>query len=47
MQLPTVSQNSVQAIAEAVSELLDILETQNQLDPVDSTFERSNDLREA
>lgn len=43
----TVSQNSVQAIAEAVSELLDVLETQNQLEPVDivsATFCVTDDL---
>ena len=43
----TVSQNSVEAIAEAVNELLDVLETQNQFDPaeiVSATFSVTQDL---
>lgn len=43
----TVSQNSAQAIAEAVNELLSVLETQNQLDPaqiVSATFCVTKDL---
>jgi len=43
----TVSQNSVQAITEAVDELLDVLETQNQLNPaeiVSATFSVTRDL---
>ncbi len=43
----TVSQNSAVAIAEAVEELLDILETENQLDPaeiVSATFSVTRDL---
>ncbi len=43
----TVSQNSAEAIAEAVNELLDVLETQNQVDPaeiVSATFSVTQDL---
>jgi chorismate mutase len=43
----TVSQNSAEAIAEAVTELLDALETQNQLAPADIvsvTFCATQDL---
>jgi len=43
----TVSQNSAEAIAEAVDELLDVLETQNQVDPaeiVSATFSVTQDL---
>jgi chorismate mutase len=43
----TVSQNSAKAIAEAVSELLDVLETQNHLDSteiVSVTFSVTPDL---
>lgn len=43
----TVSQNSAAAIAEAVDELLNILETENQLDPaeiVSTTFSVTPDL---
>lgn len=43
----TVSQNSAEAIAEAVDELLDVLETQNQVNPaeiVSATFSVTQDL---
>jgi chorismate mutase len=43
----TVSQNSAEAITEAVNELLDVLETQNQLNPaeiVSATFSVTQDL---
>jgi chorismate mutase len=43
----TVNQNSAEAIAEAVDELLDVLETQNQLDPteiISATFSVTQDL---
>jgi chorismate mutase len=43
----TVSQNSAEAIAEAVNELLNVLETQNQVDPteiVSATFSVTQDL---
>ena len=43
----TVSRNSAEAIAEAVDELLEILETENQLDPteiVSATFSVTQDL---
>ncbi len=43
----TVSQNSAEAIAEAVDELLDVLETQNQVEPaeiVSATFSVTQDL---
>lgn len=43
----TVSQNSAQAIAEAVDELLNVLEIQNQLNPaeiVSATFSVTQDL---
>ncbi|MBD2103300.1 chorismate mutase [Leptolyngbya sp. FACHB-261] len=43
----TVSQNSVEAIAEAVNELLDALESQNTIDPseiVSATFSVTHDL---
>ncbi len=43
----TVSQNSAEAIAEAVDELLNVLETENQLDPteiVSVTFSVTQDL---
>ena len=43
----TVSQNSASAIAEAVDELLNVLETQNHLDPaeiVSATFSVTQDL---
>ncbi len=43
----TVSENSVEAISEAVNELFNILETQNQLDPaeiVSATFSVTQDL---
>jgi chorismate mutase len=43
----TVSQNSVEAIAKAVDELLEVLETQNRLDPseiVSAIFSVTQDL---
>ena len=43
----TVSQNSAEAISEAVNELLDVLETQNQVDPAEiasATFSVTQDL---
>ena len=43
----TVDHNSVEAIAEAVDELLDVLETRNQLNPaeiVSATFSVTQDL---
>jgi chorismate mutase len=43
----TISQNSASAIAEAVNELLDVLETKNQLAPaeiVSATFSVTQDL---
>lgn len=43
----TVSHNSAEAIAEAVDELLNLLESQNQLDPaevVSATFSATQDL---
>ncbi len=43
----TVTDNSPEAIGEAVSELLDVIETQNQLDPEDIvsvTFTATQDL---
>ncbi len=43
----TVCQNSAEAITEAVNELLDVLETQNQVDPaeiVSATFSVTQDL---
>ncbi|MFM7580413.1 MAG: chorismate mutase, partial [Microcystaceae cyanobacterium] len=43
----TVSENSVEAIAEAVKELLDAIETHNHLDPQDIisvTFSVTRDL---
>jgi chorismate mutase len=43
----TVSENTVEAIREAVTELLDELETRNQLDPeqiISATFSATRDL---